>query len=384
MASDTPDIDPDEGGEIGEPAAADGAAAAALAAGGALCLSCGAGVVGPYCARCGQKNDDMRRSSLVLFKDFLTDTFAFDSRMWRTLGLIATAPGLVPTHYSHGKRSQYTPPVRLFLVVSFLFFLTLGLTRTMFVAVDVRAKTPEEIAADEVRREVSERLSDDTDAAGNIGRIEEKVLIERPAADCDIKVGTRFFVRPEDITVDQEKWRACSSSLSRAAQGEIAVAGGEMQATPIEQEKLLRGFVRVMGGLDRLIVEPAAFNQEINVWLPRVMFFMTPLLALVLALFIRGRDALLFDHLVLSLYGHAAGFAVIGVAIVAVQFGVPNIFPFAMAALGIYFIATLKRAYKRGWLKTVFAATFAGLAYIVILSAIVGMIIASQVWRASA
>ncbi|MCK5749731.1 MAG: hypothetical protein KAH44_26180, partial [Oricola sp.] len=68
----------------------------AVLAAGVLCLACGGAISGPYCASCGQKNDDLRRSSFVLAKDFFKDTFGFDSRMWRTLGLLAASPGRVP------------------------------------------------------------------------------------------------------------------------------------------------------------------------------------------------------------------------------------------------------------------------------------------------
>ena len=205
--SDIPDIEPGEGGEAIEPPA-EAVIGAAVAAGAALaCLSCGAKIVGAWCANCGQKNDDMRRSVFVLFKDFIKDTFSFDSRMWRTLGLMAAAPGRVPTDYSHGKRSRYTPPVRLFLVVSFLFFLILGLTQTLFVAFDVKAKTPAEIAAEKQRTE--EALAElppearaAVEAAGEDA--DGLVVIDGESVDCDINVKVRFFVHPKDLALDAD------------------------------------------------------------------------------------------------------------------------------------------------------------------------------------
>lgn len=392
MASDTPDIDPGDDGGIDVPAEA--VVAGVAAAGAAIaCLSCGAKIVGPYCSSCGQKNDDMRRSLVRLFVDFIEDTFAFDSRMWRTLGLMAAAPGKVPTNYSHGRRSRYTPPVRLFLVVSFLFFLVLGLTHTMFVAVEVRAKTPAEIEAERVAREKNLAFLDDEERrAIEIGREraaqEGAVVIDGAKIDCDIKVTTRFFVRPQDIQVDEDKWRACSTSIQDAAKVEIetkgpATEGGDGEG-PVSVEDVQTGFNRVLAGIDLLIANPAQFNEQMNVWLPRILFLMAPVLALILGVFIRGRDALLFDHLVLSLYSHATAFAIFGVAILLGQFGVPNVFPTAMAALGLYFTLALKRAYGRGWVKTVYSTAFAGLIYTLILVSVVGSIIANQIWRAAA
>ena len=392
MASDTPEIDPaEDGGGIDAPPT-DAAIDAALAAGAALvCLACAAKIAGPYCWNCGQKNDDMRRSTFVLFKDFIKDTFAFDSRMWRTLGLMAASPGAVPTNYSHGKRSRYTPPVRLFLVVSFLFFLVLSVTHTMFVAVEVRAKTAEEIAAEKAALEAA-LAGAGPQARVALDRIEVDdaqgvITVNGDQYDCNVTANLRFFVRPQDLHVDEEKWRACSASITQAAQKEIK-ADVELNELPVQagvtEEDAARSFDRVMSGIDLIVANPVAFNNEINVWLPRVMFFMAPVLALILALFIRGRNALLFDHLVLSLYSHAMGFAIIGIAILLGQFGVPGVFAVAMAALGVYFVAALKRAYGRGWIKTVMTSVFAGLIYFLALTSVVGSIIANQIWRTAA
>ncbi|MEX0644199.1 MAG: DUF3667 domain-containing protein, partial [Parvularculaceae bacterium] len=289
-----PDVDPggiDPIGEIG--------AAAAVAGAAALCLSCGAGVVGPFCAVCGQKNDDLRRSSVVLAKDFLTDTFGFDSRMWRTLGLMAASPGLVPSNYSHGKRSRYTPPVRLFLVISFLFFLTLGMTQTLFVAIEVKERQPLAPEAEAALREGTDDL----------------LAIDDAALDCQLSVNTRFFVRQKDVIVDQDLWRRCRDSLNAAAsklesKASAPTEDGEGMSAE-EAAATAEGLNKFMEGVTEAIENPRAFNASANEWVPRIMFLMTPVLALIMAIFIRGRGALLFDHVVLSLYSHAVGFTLV-------------------------------------------------------------------------
>jgi hypothetical protein len=362
------DIDPGDDGDL--PIGDIGAAAVAVA--GAACLSCGAAIVGPFCATCGQRNDDLRRSSLVLFWDFLADTFAFDSRMWRTLGLMAAAPGLVPSNYSHGKRSRYTPPVRLFLVVSFLFFLALGLTQTLFIAVEVSKKSPEQIAAEKQRVEAA------VDRAGDALSDQDLVQIDNASKlDCEINVKTRFFVRPKDLHIDPEAWRRCSEALRSAAAVEIVP--DENSTDPSTTKKAKEIFERVLAGIGTAVEDPAQFNADVNNWLARVMFFMTPVLAVLLALFIRGKDALLFDHLVLALYSHAVAFAIVGAAIVAAQLGVKHTGPVAAVALAVYFLAALRRAYRRGWIKTVFTTIFVSLFYVIVLSSVVGIILINVV-----
>ncbi|MEZ5922289.1 MAG: DUF3667 domain-containing protein [Parvularculaceae bacterium] len=389
MAGDIPDIDPGDGGGVDDTIRPKTAGPAAA---GGSCLSCGAALSGEFCSRCGQRNDDMRRSSLSLFRDFLEDTFSFDSRMWRTLGLMAAQPGLVPSNYSHGKRSRYTPPVRLFLVVSFLFFLTLGFTKTYFIALEVTEKTPDQIAEEKARveevikaagQETAAKLAAAKEAAGD-----NTVSIAGEDINCNINVKTRFFIRAKDLKVDEKKWRECVDSVSKAADKAIDESD-EAESTPFNPEgaadkkdKAKRAADRIVGGVGQMVTNPSAFNNDVNEWLPRVMFFMAPVLALLLALFIRGKDALFFDHLVLSLYSHAAGFSVVGAAIVAGQFGFRAAFPIAVIATSFYYIAALRRAYHRGWVKTIYTAAFTGLLYILILTTTVGGIISNQIWRA--
>jgi hypothetical protein len=46
-----------------------------------------------------------------------------DSRLWRTLGALLGRPGYLTREFLAGRRARYLPPVRLYLVLSVLFFL---------------------------------------------------------------------------------------------------------------------------------------------------------------------------------------------------------------------------------------------------------------------
>lgn len=368
-------------GETGEGPATEsgGTGPAVSAAAVGACLSCGAPSVGVFCANCGQKNDDLRRSIFLLGRDFLEDTFAFDSRMWRTLGVLAVMPGLVPTNFSHGKRSRYTPPVRLFLVVSFLFFLALALTRTVFVAIEVTPKTEEQIAreaaaiADVKSRLEEENVELDVESAKLDFGEGRAVDVDGAALECDLNFATRFFVKASEVTIDQDAWRKCADSIRASAN--IDVAGEDGRRDEVKTAETQALFERVMSGFSTVIEDPVAFTAAINTWLPRVMFFMTPLAALMMGLFIRGRDALFFDHMVMSLYSHAVAFTLAGAAIILTQIGVPYAGMAALAALFAYSVMSVKRAYGRGWVKTVYSTVMIGFLYLIALVSIVTFIV---------
>jgi len=310
----------------------------------------------------------MRRSLPLLGRNFIEDTFSFDSRLAHTLGRLVIAPGRVPHDYAHGKRSAYTPPVRLFLWVSFLFFLVLGFTNTMFVALEVSEKAPGSKTALVIGADAGDINPEDGASADD---------------DCNITAKLEFFVRPSEIEVDEAAWRRCAGAISTKARESVAEGAEADAATASPASQGLDGFDRILSGLSAAIANPTRFNAEINDWLPRIMFFMTPLMALFLALFIRGKDALLFDHAVLAIYTHAVGFVIIGVAILLGQTGL-GVYPAALGALFLYFLLSLKTAYRRGWIKTTWTAFMVSLMYLLVLSVASMLLISMRIWEAGA
>jgi len=93
------------------------------------CLNCGQPLAGSYCAQCGQQDIDRRQPFWKLLADILRETFDFDSRIARTLSALLIRPGFLTLEYCAGRRAKFSPPLRLYLFVSVLFFLSLTLQR---------------------------------------------------------------------------------------------------------------------------------------------------------------------------------------------------------------------------------------------------------------
>jgi hypothetical protein len=53
-----------------------------------------------------------------------------DSRLWRTLAALLFKPGYLTQEFLHGRRARYLPPVRLYLVLSVVFFLWASATHS--------------------------------------------------------------------------------------------------------------------------------------------------------------------------------------------------------------------------------------------------------------
>lgn len=75
-----------------------------------------------YCAKCGQHTHESARGLAVVLHDTWHDVTHLDGRLWRTLAILFARPGALTREYFDGRRARYLPPVRLYLVLSILFF----------------------------------------------------------------------------------------------------------------------------------------------------------------------------------------------------------------------------------------------------------------------
>ena len=91
-----------------------------------VCKNCDTALDDVFCPHCGQKNVDLGRPILELAGELIRETFDVDGRMFRTLRLLFVRPGALTREYLAGHRQRYTPPLRLYLVISVLFFLAMS------------------------------------------------------------------------------------------------------------------------------------------------------------------------------------------------------------------------------------------------------------------
>jgi Protein of unknown function (DUF3667) len=87
-----------------------------------VCGNCGATLMGPYCFDCGQHRHESARSISALFEDAWHVATHIDGRFWQTLHILLLKPGKLTKEYFAERRARYLPPVRLYLVLSVLFF----------------------------------------------------------------------------------------------------------------------------------------------------------------------------------------------------------------------------------------------------------------------
>jgi len=88
----------------------------------ASCRNCETPLADAFCPKCGQKNVDLERPLPELLGEVMRETFDVDGRAMRTLTTLFRHPGELSRQFLAGRRKLYSSPIRLYLVISLLFF----------------------------------------------------------------------------------------------------------------------------------------------------------------------------------------------------------------------------------------------------------------------
>ncbi|UXH78000.1 DUF3667 domain-containing protein [Roseateles amylovorans] len=80
-----------------------------------------------FCPGCGQETPLHPASMREFIHEFVGHYVALEGPLWRSLAALAFLPGRLTREYFLGRRRRYVQPLRLYLSLSFVFFITLHL-----------------------------------------------------------------------------------------------------------------------------------------------------------------------------------------------------------------------------------------------------------------
>lgn len=341
-------------------AALEMAVAATLERGGKVspCRNCAAPVLGAFCAACGQPSDVHRRSVLHLLHDLFKDIASFDSRILRTAIALFVEPGELSLAFREGRTQRYVPAVRLYLFISLIFFLFLSVTSTAILQLELTT-TGQRYLADAKGNVFVEKngVTKPTegltaDKNGNVfadtGKDGPKVPIFGIRADgkTEYLSANAFFFAPV---------RKARGPISPSLAAALKRQHEQFEALPLSSS-LKSWIVRhVDRMLQTLATDPTAANGPMTEWIPRVLFVLLPVFAMILGLFYwrQRRDFYFVDHLVFSLNMHSFGFAMILIAVVLARVISGSVAAeIALLAIAVYLFLAMKRFYQQGWIWT--------------------------------
>jgi hypothetical protein len=98
------------------------------------CLNCDTPLNGKYCGNCGQRDLPARQDLGDLLINFISSFYSFESKFFKTFKYLLFYPGKIVAEYNAGKRESFYHPARMYVFLSFIFFL---LFSTVFSTADM-------------------------------------------------------------------------------------------------------------------------------------------------------------------------------------------------------------------------------------------------------
>jgi hypothetical protein len=293
------------------------------------CPNCGAPRVDRFCSACGQNSRSYLRATREIVGEVLSEVFDLDSRMGRTLRFLITRPGYLSREFASERRASYVSPVRLYIVVSLVFFGVLSLM-TRFESSEAEPSAPadaqqHEVTVDPEMSQIYRQLSD-------AQRARLRTILEKQGAATEA-------VRRQLAELDEADRSAPPTSVSAL---ESALSD------------------RVLD----LAENPRGAYQTVISDLPAAMFLTLPLYAAWLKLMYRRR--FYSEHLVFALHLHAFLFFIgtfililpdaasaSGSATVKTLTGVGSFASDTLKCVGlVYYLFALKAFYLESWRRT--------------------------------
>jgi hypothetical protein len=326
------------------------------------CENCSALLTGRWCSQCGQAAIDYRRSFRHVIVDALDSFLNFESKFFATIGWLIARPWHLTNQFLAGRRVRYVHPLRLYLLVSILFFFVINYwaksihTDPSKLSAEDRA----EIAADpDIPPAVKAQVRRALDAKG------------LPQPETQTSPSPESAVTPQPSVIASPP--SSVTSPSPAGDFRPLVQFDKPSSDPFEKwlEQRAKEKMGEHGSKMALFIATLFSN------LPYMMLCCIPLFAFVLKMLYVRKRVFYIDHLVYALHIHSFAYLAI-MLIVLITLGLNRSIPGAfagwiIAALWITFATqiflSIRRVYRQGWFFTVFKFFLGGFAYLIVLGA---------------
>jgi hypothetical protein len=297
-----------------------------------------------YCHHCGQKDIPRRQTLGELFTNFISSFWSYEGKFFQTTKYIFLKPGFLALEYNEGRRESYFHPARMYVFVSFLFFLLLvTLPDSDNDAVDGGL-------SDEDKKELAEMgLKQDS--------VENKIFTYDTVDRKKSKKKLQWNFRDPLYKTHKEY-----DSAQAAAPEDKKHSWFErkMQHRAIEIQEKYGDDADAVG---------KAFLATFSDNFSKVLFYLMPFFALVLKLLYVRRDYFYSEHLVLTIYFY--NFFYLAGCLIMIFNLIPALgFVSVIIGFWIYFylLFSMKRVYGQSWGKTILKfALFTGLFSILVL-----------------
>lgn len=321
------------------------------------CLNCGHPLETHYtfCPECGQKNTNRQLSMKVLLSDFLSNYFAFDSKLGRSIHHFFLRPGYLTRRFNEGKRVRYVHPLRLYLVVSVLFFFLL----TYLLSFQLEEASIQRIANKEsasVSLLSDTKISaDDSLSIAEINKLQEKNPDLFPTPDSAI-----VSIRENEFS-QRESFRDVLGWLRNDELSDEMV----MDSLNFDEEEKADPSYRLLVHQSRRVAQKDldVFIPYLLKNLPLMMFLLLPVFAFYLRILFRNKPNLYISHIIHALHLHSMAFLLLTLFLIIGWISGVYFFWITFLLVTVYAFLSIKNVYQQRWLRSFFKFSLLGLLY---------------------
>ena len=329
------------------------------------CLNCGATVNGKFCAECGQENIETREPFWTFLFHSIGHYFHFDSKFINSLTPLITEPGKLTLAHINGKRAAYFPPVTMYLFISLFFFLILSSNKPNI--------EPGKISEDgnkAIKMEIDSLQSvnrnqglSDAERTKNEKRLKQLSLLQKNFYDFSrgLQDGSRTKI---DLNIAEDSVYQSLRNYE-IKQSKLPV---NKQDTKLEQFFIKKNLHLQQKYGDQYYNK---VMEAVQKHLPKMMFVLMPLFALILSLSFYKSKLYFIDHLVNTLHVHSFLFLLyITIELIAMAWPSAEDFLIGMGMIvSIWYVyRAMRTVYQRSRWHTVFKLGLLGFFYFLLLS----------------
>jgi hypothetical protein len=360
------------------------------------CLNCGEVLRGQHCSHCGQRAKVRVLSLGTLLRDLVGDLTNFDARIWRTLRPLAFSPGTLTVEFLRGRRTHYSPPFRMYLILSVAFFLLTS----------VSANDPGDALRFDVANDGSGGANVTLGPSGDAAPTAREATTAKPPAPEPAAAPNldaerqRLLEQIIQFIPEQDRARA-RRELAKDLSGMSTEQIKPMQRIaddPCGPENLKIGFdengraleAKARAACRKIAADGKGFGRAVYENVPKMMFIFLPLIALVMFMLYLGSGRYYVEHLLFFVHYHSffflAGIGILLLDNLATWFVgtraesafdvVESILGFGLIVYVPYYLyRAMRRVYGQGRAVTLVKYSLLGIGYLFFMTlTIVGLV----------
>ncbi len=327
------------------------------------CEDCGAELHGHYCSNCGQVAVDYRRSFRHVIADVAESFLNWDSKFVKTIGLLVVRPGWLTNQFVAGRRTRYLHPLRLYLLVSIVFFLCARFISVSPVSVHKRDMPPE------ARAKVMKAMKEVQNLPPGVREQVQKALAE--AAQTPVPAESAVPTPAAMSPTESPQGASPTATPGKEKSLELLQFDDDKQPkSPFETwlQKRVKDRVGEDGTKKELFMETLRSN------ISTMMLFCIPLFAFVLKILYLRQRRFYIEHLVYALHIHAFFYIAVlltSFSAVAAKRWVPGLETPLIWLLSIFVVVqvflSIRQVYRQGWFMSTFKFFFGGFIYLFVI-----------------